>query len=215
MTSLHGKRGKQTWPNFIPRKLSCFCLRKYPPWSGAQAIRRHEGHQGIHDARWRVPACEPVANRIGICQPAAGSSGPFRGTRPGQGRGTAAGRPGGRGAGPVRTGTGGRSKLGRRPLGTGPRLLRARPVRPGTHRVRNRAADYAAGRQWRPFHYAETGIGNYRENTSSSTAIFGGAGNYDTFLPIRVGGGWNRTMTERHSFNGTLDYRFRWYDDSN
>ena len=21
-------------------------------------------------------------------------------------------------------------------------------------------------------------------------------------------------MTERHSFNGTLDYRFRWYDDS-
>ena len=26
------------------------------------------------------------------------------------------------------------------------------------------AADYAAGRQWRPFYYAETGIGNYREN---------------------------------------------------
>jgi len=76
------------------------------------------------------------------------------------------------------------------------------------------AADYAAGRQWRPFYYGETGIGNYRLNTSSSTAIFGGAGNYDTFLPIRVGGGWNKSMTERHSFNGTLDYRFRWYDDS-
>ncbi len=29
------------------------------------------------------------------------------------------------------------------------------------------AADYAAGRQWRPFYYAETGIGNYRENSSS------------------------------------------------
>ena len=77
------------------------------------------------------------------------------------------------------------------------------------------AADYAAGRIWRPFYYAETGIGNYRQNTSSSTAIFGGAGNYDTFLPIRVGGGWNRSMTERHLFNGTLDYRFRSYDDGN
>ena len=71
------------------------------------------------------------------------------------------------------------------------------------------AADYAAGRQWRPFYYAETGIGNYRENSSSSTDLFGGAGDYDTFLPIRVGGGWNKSLTERHSFNGTLDYRFR------
>ena len=34
------------------------------------------------------------------------------------------------------------------------------------------AADYAAGRLWRPFYYAETGIGNYRQNTSSSTADF-------------------------------------------
>ncbi len=76
------------------------------------------------------------------------------------------------------------------------------------------AEDYAAGREWRPFYYAETGIGNYRENTSSSTAIFGGAGDHDTFLPIRVGGGWNKSMTERHSFNGTLDYRFRAYDES-
>lgn len=77
------------------------------------------------------------------------------------------------------------------------------------------AADYAAGRNWRPFYYGETGIGNYRENASSATDIFGGAGNYDTFLPLRVGGGWNKGISERHSFNGTLDYRFRWYDDSN
>jgi tetratricopeptide (TPR) repeat protein len=77
------------------------------------------------------------------------------------------------------------------------------------------AADYAAGRQWRPFYYAESGVGNYRENSSKSTDIFGGAGDHDTFLPIRVGGGWNATMTERHSFNGTLDYRFRYYDDAN
>ncbi len=31
---------------------------------------------------------------------------------------------------------------------------------------------------------------------------------------MRVGGGWNRSISDRHSFNGTLDYRFRWYDDS-
>lgn len=75
------------------------------------------------------------------------------------------------------------------------------------------AEDYAAGRSWSPFYYAETGIGNYRQNSSKSTDIFGGAGNHDTFLPIRVGGGWSTPLTERHSFNGTLDYRFRWYDD--
>ena len=74
------------------------------------------------------------------------------------------------------------------------------------------AADYASGRQWRRFHYAEAGVGNYRENSSSSTDQFGGAGNYDTFLPIRVGGGLNASLTERQSFNGTLDYRFRAYD---
>jgi Tetratricopeptide repeat/Surface lipoprotein assembly modifier len=76
------------------------------------------------------------------------------------------------------------------------------------------AADYAAGKRWQPFYYAETGVGNYRENSSSSTDIFGGAGNNDTFLPIRVGGGWSTRVSERHTFNGTLDYRFRWYDDS-
>ena len=69
-------------------------------------------------------------------------------------------------------------------------------------------------RGWSPFFYGETGIGNYRQNSSGSTDIFGGAGNYDTFLPIRVGGGWSTAVTERHSFNGSLDYRFRWYDDS-
>jgi len=75
------------------------------------------------------------------------------------------------------------------------------------------AEDYAAGRTWSPFYYAETGIGNYRQNSSKSTDLFGGAGDYDTFLPIRVGGGWSAPLTERHSFNGLIDYRFRWYDD--
>jgi hypothetical protein len=76
------------------------------------------------------------------------------------------------------------------------------------------AADYAEGRRWSPFYYAETGIGRYRQNSSASTDLFGGAGDYDTFLPIRVGGGWNAPTSGRHSFSGLLDYRFRWYDDT-
>ena len=76
------------------------------------------------------------------------------------------------------------------------------------------AAQYEAGRALRAFYYAETGIGTYRENSSASTDLFGGAGNYDTFWPFRVGGGLNADVSERHSFNASLDYRFRWYDDS-
>jgi tetratricopeptide (TPR) repeat protein len=76
------------------------------------------------------------------------------------------------------------------------------------------AEEYAAGRKWRAFYYAETGIGTYRENSSASTDLFGGAGDYTTFWPLRVGGGWNTDLPKNHSFNATLDYRFRWYDDS-
>ena len=76
------------------------------------------------------------------------------------------------------------------------------------------AAQYEAGRALRAFYYAETGIGTYRENASASTDIFGGAGNYDTFWPLRIGGGLNTDVGDRFSFNATLDYRFRWYDDS-
>jgi hypothetical protein len=75
------------------------------------------------------------------------------------------------------------------------------------------AAEYDTAGGWAPFFYGETGIGNYRQNNTKSTDIFGGGGDHDTFLPIRVGGGWSAALTERHSFNGTLDYRFRWYDD--
>ena len=74
------------------------------------------------------------------------------------------------------------------------------------------AEEIAAGSRWATFYYAETGIGNYRENSSAATDIFGGAGNHDTFLPIRVGGG-GTALAGRHTFNTTLDYRFRWYDD--
>ena len=75
------------------------------------------------------------------------------------------------------------------------------------------AAQYEAGRALRTFYYAETGIGTYRENSSASTDIFGGAGDYDTFWPLRVGGGLNTDVTERHTLNATRDDRFRWYAD--
>lgn len=75
------------------------------------------------------------------------------------------------------------------------------------------AADLAGGARWAAFYYAEAGIGNYRENSSTATDIFGGAGDHDTFLPLRVGGGGTAPVG-RHTFNTTLDYRFRWYDDS-
>ena len=76
------------------------------------------------------------------------------------------------------------------------------------------ASQYEAGRKLRGFYYAETGIGNYRENSSASTDIFGGAGENTAFWPFRIGGGLNANVTERHMLNATLDYRFRWYDDS-
>lgn len=74
------------------------------------------------------------------------------------------------------------------------------------------AEDYAAHRGGSLFFYTETGIGSYRQNSSASTDLFAGAGNYDTFLPIRAGGGWNAPVPGHHLFSGTVDYRFRWYD---
>ena len=148
-------------------------------------------------------------------------------------QGTPCGWPVGRGEAGIRGSTGCGPEFRRGPSRAGSLLLRARRVCAGRHRVRGGAAlrqlaarpavaggdlrppgggiCHAAG--WAPFFYGETGVGNYRQNSTESTDIFGGGGNYDTFLPIRVGGGWSTALTERHSFNGTLDYRFRWYDD--
>ena len=63
--------------------------------------------------------------------------------------------------------------------------------------VYDSVADEYIARGWAPFFYGETGIGNYRQNSSGSTDIFGGAGNYDTYLPIRVGGGWSICLCAR------------------
>ena len=71
------------------------------------------------------------------------------------------------------------------------------------------AEDYLAGRSLLPSGYAVIGFGNYRENSTSA----GSGETDDNFLKLRVGGRLNYTLSEVSSLNGTLDYRFREYDD--
>jgi hypothetical protein len=72
------------------------------------------------------------------------------------------------------------------------------------------AEDYLAGRSIQPSGYAVIGFGNYRENSTSA----GSGETDDAFLKLRGGGRLNYTLTEVSSLNGSLDYRFREYSDS-
>jgi len=76
------------------------------------------------------------------------------------------------------------------------------------------ADDYAQGRRTQGFGYAETGLGYYRGNSTSASDEFGGDEARDPFWLARVGGGLNRTLDSGSSLSGTLDYRFRHYDES-
>jgi hypothetical protein len=71
------------------------------------------------------------------------------------------------------------------------------------------AEEYLAGRRLQPTGYAIIGFGNYRENSTSA----GSGETDDNFLKLRVGGRLNYTLSEVSSLNGTLDYRFREYND--
>jgi len=72
------------------------------------------------------------------------------------------------------------------------------------------AEDYLADRILLPSGYAIIGGGNYRENSTSA----GSGETNDAFLKLRGGGRLNYTLSEVSSLNGTLDYRFREYSDS-
>ena len=72
------------------------------------------------------------------------------------------------------------------------------------------AEDYIAGRSLQPTGYAIMGFGNYRENSTSA----GSGETDDAFLKLRVGGRLNYTLSDVSSLNGSLDYRFREYSDS-
>lgn len=63
------------------------------------------------------------------------------------------------------------------------------------------------------FGYAELGIGNYRVNSTRGTNALGGGDRSDTFYNARLGGGLNYALSEDWALDGTLDYRFRYYDN--
>ena len=61
--------------------------------------------------------------------------------------------------------------------------------------------------------YAETGIGQYRVNSTSGTNALGGDDRRDTFYNARVGGGLNYALQDNYALDAGLDYRFRYYDN--
>jgi tetratricopeptide (TPR) repeat protein len=73
------------------------------------------------------------------------------------------------------------------------------------------AEQYDRGRRLVGFGYVETGIGNYHVNSTVATT----SGERDeTFYNARVGGGLNYIFSNNWSLDGTLDYRYRYYDNS-
>lgn len=63
------------------------------------------------------------------------------------------------------------------------------------------------------FGYGEVGIGRYRVNSTRGTDAFGGGDRRDVFYNARVGGGLNYAFDDGYAFDGSLDYRFRYYDN--
>lgn len=70
------------------------------------------------------------------------------------------------------------------------------------------------GKPLTSFGYAETGLGFYRVNSTRGTEAFGGGDRRDAFFNLRVGGGMNYALQSGNAINGSLDYRFRYYDNS-
>jgi len=74
------------------------------------------------------------------------------------------------------------------------------------------ARNYGAGNPLSSFGYAEFGGGYYHENTTRTTEP--GAERRARFGKARVGGGVGYLLEDGLSLDGTLDYRYRNYDDS-
>jgi tetratricopeptide (TPR) repeat protein len=70
------------------------------------------------------------------------------------------------------------------------------------------------GRRLTHFAYAETGLGVYRVNSTSGTDLFGGSDRRDNFLNVRAGGGASYALQGGAAIDGSLDYRFRSYDNA-
>ena len=76
------------------------------------------------------------------------------------------------------------------------------------------ARDYQAGRRLSGFAYVETGGGFYRENVTRTTNALGGDPARDWFWEARIGGGLGYILSDNVMLDGSLDYRFRYYDDT-
>lgn len=76
------------------------------------------------------------------------------------------------------------------------------------------AQRYAEGQRLLSFGYAIVGLGNYSVNATRGTNAFGGNDTNDNFFAARVGGGLNYELADGYSLDGTLDYRYRNYDNS-
>ena len=69
------------------------------------------------------------------------------------------------------------------------------------------------GRRLVSFGYAMMGIGQYWVNPTKGTNALGGNDRRDTFYNARVGGGLNYELADNYALDGSLDYRFRYYDN--
>jgi tetratricopeptide (TPR) repeat protein len=75
------------------------------------------------------------------------------------------------------------------------------------------AREYLEGRRLLPFGYLEVGVGGYRTNSNATTTFFEGDRS-DTFYNARAGGGLSYVIDDRYTADASLDYRFRYYDNS-
>jgi hypothetical protein len=74
------------------------------------------------------------------------------------------------------------------------------------------AHGYQQGKHLSAFGYAETGGGYYRENVTRTTNASGGDPARDWFWKARLGGGLGYILSNELTVDGSLDYRFRYYD---
>ena len=75
------------------------------------------------------------------------------------------------------------------------------------------AQGYAEGKRLLASGYAIVGAGNYRVNATVGTNAFGGGDTDDNFFAARVGGRLNYALADDYVLNGSLDYRYRNYDN--
>jgi hypothetical protein len=97
-------------------------------------------------------------------------------------------------------------------------VLRFDNLPPDTHQQAKiyaaAARDYARGKRLLSYGYASLGIGRYVVNPTVGTNLFGGGDRRDTFYNARVGGGLNYELQDNYALDGSVDYRFRYYDNT-